>query len=655
MIEVNKKNFNGMKIVTVIPLKKGIFKSDLTYFSSKDIKNGSVVTIPFRNKKILGLVISSLDLEEVKQVVKDMSFNLKKVIEEKKKSFFRKEFLESIFSINSLYLSEKNKDIASFIPSIFLEKYDELEKFSNKKLINETEVNNIKIEKLLFQTNLEDRLSYYKTLIRGTFANKKSVFIVLPTEYDINTFYQSLSKGIENFTFVFHSGIKTKDIIENYKKALESNHGVLIIGTPQYLSIPITNISTIILEHENSNAYKTIKKPNFDLRIFVEIFSSKINSKLILGDTLLRYKTIARKEIDGLTEVRPLSFRTNFQGHINISEKEIRDVGEKFKIFNEETIKEIEERIQNKKNVFIFSLKKGLASYTVCKDCNEIIECENCNAPLTLYLSKNHSKRMFICNKCGQEKNPKTICKNCKGWNLIPLGIGTDTVFEEIKNKFGKNKIFQLDKETVKNTKEAQKIVADFEKNNGSILIGTEMAFFYMREKVNLSVIASFDSLWSIPNYKMSEKIIQILFSLIERTEKKLIINTKNKNDPALTSIKTENLVSFVREEIEDRKELLYPPFRRFIKISFKGNKNQSEKAKEELQNTLREYNPEIFNGFTSKNKNEYITNALIKIDPKKWSLNELSYNSILDKNLKNKLVSLPSFYQIYVDPEDLL
>ena len=40
-----------MKIITVIPFQKGGQKEELTYFSSKDIKNGSVVSITLRNKK----------------------------------------------------------------------------------------------------------------------------------------------------------------------------------------------------------------------------------------------------------------------------------------------------------------------------------------------------------------------------------------------------------------------------------------------------------------------------------------------------------------------------------------------------------------------------------------------------------------------------
>jgi primosomal protein N' (replication factor Y) len=262
---------------------------------------------------------------------------------------------------------------------------------------------------------------------------------------------------------------------------------------------------------------------------------------------------------------------------------------------------------------------------------------------------------MFVCNRCNTEKNPETVCSNCGSWNLIPLGIGTDTVFEEIKDKFPKTKIFKLDKESVKTGKEAEKIVREFEKTPGSILIGTEMTFFYLKEKINLSIVASFDSLWSIPNFKMSEKIIQLLLSILGKTEKKLIIQTKNKDDPALLAIKSENLLPFVREELEDRKNLNYPPYKRFIKIIYLGDKIESIEAKKLLAELFKEYNPDIFSGFITKNKNQYVTNALIRLEPSKWSLPELFHGSSIDQNLSNLLSSLPPSYEVSVDPEDLL
>ena len=335
-----------MKIVTVIPLEKGAFKEDLTYFTAKDIENGSIVSVPIRNKKILGLVVSCEDVSDAKSGIKDMSFRLKKIIEIKKHSIFRNEFIESALLISSYFVSKKNSGVVSFIPSIFREKYDEIAKFKDGPWGNSLKDRplEIKTEKLLFQAPLEDRLSYYKTLIRGQFAQKKSVFIVLPTEYDIEIFYQALSKGIENFTFSMYGALRPKKIIEKYEQIMNSPHGVLILGTVQFLSIPRMDLGAIIVEHESSSVYKMIPRPHFDARIFTELYAVKINAKFILGDTLLRYETIARKETDGLGEVYSMSFRTNFDGvKIDIVNPQIKEAlplggkASKFKIFPEES------------------------------------------------------------------------------------------------------------------------------------------------------------------------------------------------------------------------------------------------------------------------------------------------------------------------------
>lgn len=655
-----------MKTVRVIPLKKGVFKEELTYFSAKEIQKGDIVEISVRNKKILGLVISTEEIEESKTDIKNLNFNLKKIIDVKEKSVFLYKYLEAALLTGKYFAAPKNTSVSALIPAVFLESYDKISQTVEtvgKTSDNISPPSTIKNEKLLFQNQLEDRLSFYKTLIRGSFAKKKSIFLVLPTENDINNFYEELSKGIEAFTIAIHGNLSPKKQLEKFEQIVSQEHPVLIIGTVPYLSIPRIDLESIILEHESSNAYKMIAPPHFDLRIFTEIYASKINAKFILGDSLLRYETIARKELDNLSEVRLLSFRTNFEGTIEIIDKKPtrnefssdKTGAEKFKILNDESLTEIQKTLTKKENIFIFSLRKGLATMTVCNDCGEILMCKNCRAPIVLYLSRDKKKRMFICNRCKNQIDPKTICPTCGSWNLVPLGIGTDTVYKEVKKNLPEVEIFQLDKEVVKTNTEAQKIIKKFEENGGSVLIGTEMAVPYFKNKVPLSIIASFDSLWSIPNFKMGERIIQLVLSILTKTKKKLIIQTKNKEDRALIALETENLASFIREEIQDRKNFEYPPFKRFIKITFVGNKEETLKTKNIFLELFKEYNPLIFSGFVAKQKDKYITNALIKIDPKKWSLPELLANSIIDTNLSEKIASLPPNFSINIDPEDLL
>ncbi|HEU0085945.1 MAG TPA: hypothetical protein VFQ59_03240 [Candidatus Paceibacterota bacterium] len=648
-----------MKIVTVIPLKKGLLKEDLTYFSAQEIKKGYIAKISLRGKDTLGLVISTEDASTQKSDIKEMPFNLKKISGAKPSALWRAPFLEAVLHSADYFASTKSQSAVTMIPSFFRENYDELAKvvpFAKES----DEATGARAEKLLFQAPTDERLSYYKTLIRGSFAEKKSVFVVLPTERDIRVFSEALSKGIENFSFSFHGSMPAKKITEQYKKAVSMDHAVLIIGTAPYLSIRRDDLKTVIVEHESSPAYKMQVRPFFDMRIFAEIFAEKIGAKLILADTLLRFETFAKKDTLLWNTIRPLSFRTEFGGNIIISGKyEEGERNKKFKILGDESVQKIEETISAGKNVFIFSLRKGLATYTICKDCGEPLLCESCMAPVTLYLSKDGSKRMFACNHCHTEKDPQTHCANCHSWNLNALGVGTETVHEEIKKIFSekkkKVKIFLMDKNTVASAKAAEKLISEFEAEKGAILIGTELALYYLENKVRLSVMASFDSLWGIPSFRMSEKIVQLLSSVISITEHTLCIETRNENDPGILAFKKDNLLSFVRAELKDREFLGYPPYKRFIKITHSGNKEETMEAKKALAEVFREYEPEIFSGFVPKFKGKYMTNALIKLPVEKWSLPELSAGTSVNTHLLTRLRYLPFSFFVNVDPEDLL
>lgn len=646
-----------MKIVTIIPLEKNVWKGNLTYFTSKEINLGDIVTIPLRGRKTFGYVSKLEDASTLKSDIKELSFKLKRVIDIKE-NIWRNEFMEATQKYSRYFCLKENISISHLIPVIFLEKYNDFARILKKYevLPNEQKSNNeknLKPEKILFQNNLEDRVAFYKTLVRGQFALKKSVFLVLPRERNIEAFYKDLSKGIENFVFFIHNKLKPKEFLETYEKIISSPHGVLIIGTPPFLSIPRKDLSTIILEEEGGNSYKIFPEPRANLKVFVEIFAYTIGAKFILGDTLLSFETITRKNTESLGEVYPLSYRMQFEGDIDIRNKNKKEGS--FGILSEETKKDISEAIQNKKNVFVFSLRKGLATRTVCRDCGETLECDKCLAPLVLYISKNKKDRMFACNKCNTEKDSNTLCRNCGGWRLVPLGIGVDAVYEEMTEIFPETNIFRLDRESAKNAKEAEKIIQNFEKNPGSVLIGTEMAFFYLRQKCFLSVIASFDSLWSIPDFRMSEKILQILLAIMKNTERKIIIQTKNTNDPALLAFKSGNYSLFVKEEIEERRVLNYPPFMRFIKVSFQGDRNNALKARNFLTEYFKDYNPEIFGGFMKDEKSIFTANALLRIKPEKWSTPEILVNSKKDEHLEKLLRDLPEDFSIEIDPENLL
>jgi primosomal protein N' (replication factor Y) len=649
-----------MYIATVIPLQKSSQKEYLTYFSAVDIPLGSIVTIPIRSKIFDAIVINIEEARDIKSNIKNADYQLKKIIEIKGDSPFNKSFFIACQKMRNYTVSNTGTIIKSLLPSIFIENIINLKK---TKIESEEIKENIKHEKLIFQANISDRLAFYRTLIREAFAKKESIFICVPTHYDIDHFNKELTRGIEQYVFTFRSDMTKKALINAYNASISEIHPILIIGTGIFLSIPRSDIKTIVLEHESSNVYKQISRPYLDIRSFAEVLSAIQKTKLIFGDTLLRPEILHRYEQGEFGEISsPLYRLTETDQPVVVDMRnEVDEKGKKiFKTISLITKKMIDKAIANNKSVFLFSVRKGLAPITTCNDCGSTLLCPLCSTPIVLYgtrqltANKATTPRIFMCNKCGHKEKTELSCPNCSSWNLTPLGVGTDRVFEEIKNLYPKIKVIQIDKEATPTAKEAIKAITEFNKTPGSILIGTEMAFSYLKDEVYASAVISLDGLFSIPSFNITQKIIHIIEKLLYITTSNIIIQTRNPENKTLQYILSGNVLPLCREDLKERKDFGYPPFKRLIKITFEGTAKETEYARNYIEKTLGNYEPQIFSAFISKIKGKYITNTVIKVDPQIWPL-PTDDKKIIDHDLFENLSRLPPSFSINVDPEDLL
>lgn len=653
-----------MYIITVIPIQKGFQNENLTYFSPTNISLGSIVTIPIRKKNADGIVINVENAIDLKSEIKEKDYQLKKIIRVKGESPFTKTFFSACERMREYTVSNTGSIIKSLLPNIFLENLQSLNKISENILIenNLDNLEKVKQEKLIFQALTDDRLAFYRTLIRESFAKKESVFVCVPTRYDIETFKEALTKGIEQYVYSFHNEMGKKALISKYNDAIKEVHPIIIIGTGMFLSIPRYDIKTIILEHESSDTYKQYARPYIDIRNFVEVLSSILKIKLIIGDTILRPETLYRNEQGELEEVASPLFRLPQAEREIIVDmtKEVDEKGlKKFTVLSNSTKQMIEYALSHNESVFLFSIRKGLAPVTVCHDCGHTLLCPSCSTPVVLYgakqnnINKQTSSRIFMCNKCGRKENTETRCPKCTSWNLIPLGIGTDRVNEEVRSLFPKANIIQIDKETTTD-KEARIAIEQFNKNPGSILIGTEMAFSYLRTQVMHSAVISLDGLLSIPSFNITQKIIHTLEKLEYSTKRNLLIQTRTNDNPILLHILSGNVLPLFREDLKERKAFGYPPFKRLIKITFTGTPSETEKARSYINKILEDYDPQIFSAFVGKVKGQYVTNTVIKVDPKDWPV-PTNPNKMVNASLLENLHKLPPSFGINVDPEDLL
>lgn len=634
-----------MKLVTIIPFLKTLKKETLTYFSGKDVCLGDIVVAPVRKKDVEGLVINIEDISAQKGDIKEAHFNLKKIKDVKGHSFFKKSFLDTCTNVKDYFVASTGQILNTLIPTIVFENYKNL---AEPEKYEEKEAETIP-EKYAFQAPTEDRLVIYKTLIREAFAKKESVFFCFPTVNEAEFFYDFLKKGIEDYAIFLNPALPKKTFIKNYNKSIQEKHSVIVFSTPSFLFLHRSDFTMFIMERESSNSYVSMRKPYLDARIFIESLCHKERTKLIFADSILRTETIWRTKIKEIEEFQPLNFRLPEK-----EEEEVIDMREDkdkdFQIIGRKVFEKIQETSEKGEHMFLFTLRKGYATTTICNDCGTTLTKDG--EPLILFENPENGERFFKATKSRKKYGADILCQNCESWNLVPLGIGTEKVYEEVSRLLPPEKIFILDKTSASTPKKAKLIIKNFEETKGSVLIGTEMALFYMQKEIDNVAIVSFDSLFNIPNFKIYEKIIDLIFILNSYTKKSILLQTRYADEKILKDIQNRNLVQFYKDDIENRKNFKYPPFSTLIKVTYDAPLRERFEVVSYLTKTYEKYSPIITDTRISQNNTRI--NMILKIEEAGWSFRNLTTGKIKERALLENLSLLPSYWSIQINPEQL-
>jgi primosomal protein N' (replication factor Y) (superfamily II helicase) len=630
-----------MQLVEVIPISRAISKESLSYFTSKKILPGSIVFVPLRGKKVNALVLDSKEVSSSKSQLRSSEYSIKKITENGVKKIFLPEFIKAAKSYADFSASSTGAVLYSLIPKILLEESDIL---TSEKL---SENNGDIHQKYIIQAGIEDRFADYKSIIREQIAKKKSVILLSPTSKLAESSFNNIQKGIGEYCYLIHSSLKKSELKSSLKKIIESKKPVIISTTVKFLSIPRSDIGAIIVEKENSSFYKSKTRPFFDARIFSEYFSKEIGAKLFFSDLYLRTETLWRFEEEEFLEFKPINQRvTSSAKQIIVDMKAKSDTrkhtSKGFKIASPQLEKIIKKSIEEKKKLFLFSARLGLNPLTVCGDCGESVWCERCNSPLVLHSSG--KRNFFLCHKCGRTRDAETRCKKCHSWKLVPLGIGIELIEKKLKEHFKGLKVLRIDGDSTPTPAKAQKVADDFYEEKEGILLGTEMAVNYL-DRVDYSGVVSIDSFFSIPDFRINEKIINLLLSIKEKTREEFLIQTRDIEHGVLDFVKNGNLAGFYRSEIKQRKDFGFPPFFDFIKITFSGKKDVVVKDSQKLKEFFEGYEVSIYPGFVSVVRGQNVVNALIRVSRGEWP----------QEDLKEKILALPQKFAVDVNPDSLL
>ncbi len=634
-----------MYVITVIPIGRGMLKEELSYFSREAISTGTLVAVPARKKDIPALVIGSDSARERRQELREAAFALRKVSEFKTQDFLPARMIAMVQEISRHYASSVGAVLSALLPKAILESAEVTAPHPGQAAAGH-------FETLALQGDLSERTAYYKQLIREEFARKRSVLLVTPTVQAATELHRALRTGIEAHVRFVHGGLSPKKIRALWDEIAAAVHPLVLIGTGTILSFPRGDIGAIIVDTENRTGFKSARRPFVDMRVVAERLAASLGVRHIIGSELLRLETLWRLKEGLVHEATPFRYRL-----LSAPEQHIIDMREykpertkDLPVLSDELAATIEKGRDTGDRLFFFVARRGFASQTICGDCGAVLLCAQCSAPVVLHGFAGAREEIrdqntfFLCHHCGRRTDAATRCPACGSWKLRPLGIGLERVQNELTRRFPERPVMALDHGKA-TAAQGKKILADFETTPGAILVGTEFALGNLRAPFESGAIISLDSLFSLPDFRINERVFSIILSMRNLAKKSFLIQTRRPALPVLKNALAGNIEAFYRDEIAARKKFNYPPFTTLIKITVTAPPAIIGTKVTMLENIFADYAPDIFDGFIETVRGKSVVNALLTLPRHSW----------VDERLLTLLKNLPPDCQVTVDPENLL
>lgn len=428
---------------------------------------------------------------------------------------------------------------------------------------------------LIYGVTGSGKTEIYKKVIQKCFSEKKSVLLLLPEVSLCLQFERLLKLSLSIPIFGFHSASRASEKKELWNSLVE-NKSVLIIGVHLPPILPVTNLGCIIVDEEHESGFQEKKHPKINSKE-IAIWRAKLyNIPIILGSATPSLNSIHSVDKYGWKLFR---LTKRFSGKFpTIKIVKIKDKDRRDNFWITKNLQNaISDRLTKKEQILIFINRRGYSFFVKCKNCGFTFLCPNCSVSLTPHKTTGGTE--LCCHYCDYTQNSSKICPKCKApeEELLNKGIGTQQAVDILEKLFPNARIARADLDTTKKKRLWHDTVEKFENGELDILVGTQtITKGYHFPKVTLVGILWADLNAHFPIFNASETALQQLIQVAGRagrqSNESLVLVQIMHEHYIFNHLQEENYLEFCKEEMAFREETNYPPFGRFVQIELKSS-----------------------------------------------------------------------------------
>ncbi|MDF2813853.1 MAG: primosomal protein [Paenibacillus sp.] len=384
---------------------------------------------------------------------------------------------------------------------------------------------------------------------------------------------------------VLHSRLSTGERYDEWRK-IGLKQVKVAIGARSAVFAPFTHIGLIIIDEEHESSYKQEESPKYHARDVAIARAVSHGAAVVLGSATPSlesyYRTLYASEsyqgealardkppfellrMDARVEGRPLP-----EVHIVDLREELR--GGNRSMFSRPLYKAIEERLHKKEQIVLLLNRRGYSTFVMCRSCGFVVQCPHCDIAMTYH----QVSRTMRCHYCGLSEPEPSTCPSCESEHIRYFGTGTQRVEEELGKLFPGIRVIRMDVDTTSEKGSHEKLLTRFRNKQADVLLGTQMVAKGLDfPDVTLVGVIAADTVLNLPDFRAAEKTFQLLTQVAGRAGRhhlpgEVFIQTYTPEHYSIQHASHHDYGSFLREELNARRERGYPPFYNLILITF--------------------------------------------------------------------------------------
>lgn len=348
----------------------------------------------------------------------------------------------------------------------------------------------------------------------------------------------------------------------------------VIVGTRSAIFAPVIDLALIIVDEEHDTSYKQGDLPRYHARDVAVMRAKQVGATIVLGSATPSLESWLNAQRGKYTLLK----MENRVGRRPLPEVSLIDMRREFtetgqdELLSRALAEEIEATLGRGEQAMLLLNRRGYSFVVMCRACGEKLQCENCAISLTHHKHSGESDagppvhQRMECHYCGFRRKVPKLCPNCESEHLYFFGIGSQQGEEKLQARFPHARIARMDRDTMRNHGDYERILARLQSGEVNLLVGTQMiAKGHDIHGVTLVGVVGVDHALSLPDFRSAERVFQLLTQVAGRAGRgelpgRVLVQTHHADHYAIRFAAKHDYNSFVEQELRYRRLMHYPP-----------------------------------------------------------------------------------------------